>query len=109
MTASPNATADNTPSLKTWFKLVPETGSLLVLPMCQAENETMIRYEISATKVGPSGRSKSSQGGQKLLPSKQEVSLSSLQFELNPEDSYKFEIRIFVNNIIVSTVNEKYP
>jgi hypothetical protein len=109
MTTSYTATADNAPSIKAWFKFVPEAGSLLVLPMCQAENETLIRYEISANKTGPSGRSQSNQGGQRLLPATQDISLSTLQFGLAENDRYKFEMRIFINNTLVTTVTAKYP
>lgn len=109
MTHSSSANADDNATIKSWFKIIPEANSLLVLPMCLAKNEKTIRYEVTATKVGPSGRSKSSQGGQQLLPANQEITLSTLQFGLTSGDKYQFEMHIFVNNHLTSTVTEEYP
>lgn len=103
------ANADNQSSIKAWFKLAPKSDSLIVLPMVKGQNETMIRYEISATKIGPSGRSQNSQGGQLLLPAQQEMILSTLQFGLAANDLYQFKMRIFINNTAVATVTAEYP
>lgn len=109
MTHSSSANADDNAALKAWFKLVPDSNSLLVLPMCNAKNETKIHFEISATKIGPSGRSQSKQRGQKLLSSQQETTLSTLQFGIAPGDRYQFVMSIFVDNALVTTVTSEYP
>lgn len=109
MTHSSSANADDNAAIKTWFKIVPEASSLLVLPMSQAESETRIRYEVSATKIGPSGRSTSKQGGQQILPAHQDVTLSTLQFGLTSGDKYQFEMRVFVDNNLSSTATAEYP
>jgi hypothetical protein len=107
--SSSNADMQKILPIKAWFKITPKADSLLVLPMCQSENKTLIRYEISANKTGTSGRSQNSQGGQLLLPAHKKVSLSTLQFGLTGNDHYQFTMRIFVNNALVTTVTAKYP
>ena len=109
MTHSSSANADDNAAIKTWFKITPVANSLTVLPMCKSQRETPIRYEVTATKIGPSGRSKSSQGGQQILPAHQDITLSTLQFGLTSGDKYQFEMRIYVNNNLASSVTEEYP
>ena len=104
-----SAEPNNINPVKAWFKIVPKANSLVVLPMCRAEKDTTINYEISALKIGPSGRSNNSQSGQLFLPSQQNVSLSTLQFGLTLGNHYQFTMRIFINNSPITTATAKYP
>ena len=101
--------ANNLNPIKAWFKFVPGDNSLLVLPMCRAGKDSNIYYEISALKIGPSGRSSNAQSGQLFLPSQQNVSLSRLQFGLTAGNHYQFTIRVLINSKLITTVTANYP
>jgi len=95
--------------IKAWFNIILESNSLIVLPTCISDKNSMVHYEISATKMGPSGHSQNSQGGQVLLQPEQKTILSNLQFGLNPNDRYQFNMKIFSNNSLLTSVEAHYP
>ena len=102
------ATTKHAP-LKAWFKLVPATSSLLVLPICQSEKNISVHYKISATKIGPAGQSKNNQAGQVLLTAQQETTLSNLRFGFQKGDHYEFSMQVFIHNSLVANISTHYP
>jgi Thin aggregative fimbriae synthesis protein len=104
-----SAGINNPASVRAWFKFIPDSTSLLVLPMSYSKTKTLVEYKISAIKIGPSGRSQSSQSGQQVLLPQQDMSLSTLRFSLSENDHYQFDMKIYIKDKLISATTAKYP
>ena len=65
-----------------------------------ASQDASFRYELTTSKQGKSGSSRSTQGGSFAVPAHQEVSVSNVSVNVSSEDTYVIELKIFQGDTV---------
>jgi hypothetical protein len=84
-------------------------AQLLVAPYLDSKRPAILRYELVAVKLGPSGATRSAQSGTVRAACCEPRALSSLHLSLGPEDSYSIRARLYEEGILVAEQVVRHP
>lgn len=96
-------------AVKAWIDINSADGQKSFTARAQAAAEVEIRYELTAVKRGPSGRSTTRQGGRYMLAAGRPKELSRLTLGLGAGDTYCLELRLYRGAELVSTASQASP
>ena len=89
--------SQTTPEHRAWID-AQQTDDMLTIRgkfANDTEQDATFRYELVTTKQGRSGSSSSTQAGSFVAPAQEEVSLSNTSVNINQNDTYLIELKIF--------------
>ena len=72
-----------------------DDGMLTVVPSVQLDRPARLRYEVSSSRSGTAGQSRTSQSGVVTAEAGKRQTLSTLRLSLGPTDRYAISIRVF--------------
>lgn len=80
---------------KVWFEHQRQGESLSVSVYSQGDSETSLRYSLSTSKYGPSGKSKLNQSGNFTATSSSPTRLATQQLSLHANDRCEMTVKIY--------------
>jgi Thin aggregative fimbriae synthesis protein len=84
-------------------------GTLTVEPRVQGPAGASVRYEISTSREGRGGSSKSSQSGDAQLGSDGAARLARTSVNVSPQDRYFIQVRLLERGRVVAEETVRYP
>jgi hypothetical protein len=108
LTASANLMASET-AYRLWIESSVEGRTLTVAPHMTGPAGTHLRYQITSSKLGASGKSSTSQSGQFPLDEKGSRPLATLKLGVDADDRYSIAVKVFDGAKMVAEQTLNYP
>jgi hypothetical protein len=108
MTASVNVMANET-AYRLWIESSVDGRTLTVAPHMTGPAGARLRYQITSSKLGVSGRSSTSQSGQFPLDENGSQPLATLKLGVGADDRYSIAVKVFDGAKIVAEQTLNYP
>jgi hypothetical protein len=108
LTASANLVASET-AYQLWIESSFQGRTLTVAPHMTGPAGARLRYQITSSKLGASGKSSTSQSGQFLLDEKGLRPLATLKLGVDADDRYSIAVKVFDGAKMVAEQMLNYP
>lgn len=95
--------------VRLWAEVTRDGNRWTVVPHVAADAGRALRYEMSTSKEGPSGRSSTRQGGHLALQGDSERSLATVQIELGAHDHCEVVLRVLDGDVPVGDLSLQLP
>ncbi|AYH44647.1 curli-like amyloid fiber formation chaperone CsgH [Azoarcus sp. DN11] len=95
--------------VRVWAEVTRDGNRWTVAPHVAADAGRVLRYEMSTSKEGPSGRSSTRQGGRVVTQGDAARPLATVQIELGGHDHCKVAVRVLDGDVPVGDLSLQLP
>ena len=95
--------------VRLWAEVTRDGNRWTVVPHVAAGEGRVLRYEMSTSKEGPSGRSTTRQGGRLASPGDSARALASVQIDLGARDHCEVFVRVLEGDVPVGDLSLQLP
>lgn len=103
------ASEKNEPNFRVWADVDNINGLWTVVPKVELSTDSALSYEITANKIGRSGRSKTKQSGRLSVSTGVPAALASLRIGVGNEDHCVVDIQVYEGDLLRGSLTVNLP